>query len=112
MLQCSIYLKILYTPRGVESQIKRQGGCFLESLYFVQKCRGLGNSCVDHYVRQNWWSPKLYLGGGGRLGENKPLKMLGFLCQFDTISHGFRLPILRVANLLTAFHKLRSIKNG
>ena len=66
----------------MESQIKRYGGCFLESLYFVQKCRDLGIFRADHYVRQNWRSPKLYLGGGGRLGENKPLKMLGFLCQF------------------------------
>ena len=56
--------------------------------------------------------PNTVWGGGGRFGVYKPLKMLGFLCQFDTISYGFRLPILRVANLLTAFHKLRSIKNG
>jgi hypothetical protein len=61
------------------------------------------------YVRQNWRSPKLILGGGGLdllTGVNKCLKMLGFFAHFGTISHGLYLPILRVANLLTAFNKL------
>jgi hypothetical protein len=50
-------------------------------------------------------------GGWGSLGENKPLKMLGFFAHFGTISHGLYLPILRVANLLTVVHKSRSFKN-
>jgi hypothetical protein len=43
---------------------------------------------------------------------NKYLKMLGFFPEYETISHGLRLPILRVANLLTAFNKLGELQNG
>ena len=41
MLQCSIYLKILYTPRGV-CDIKRQGGCFLETTLLCPEMQRLG----------------------------------------------------------------------
>ena len=54
--------------------------------------------------------------GGGVLNLltafNKYLKMLGFFPEYETISHGVRLPILRVANLLTAFNKLGELQNG
>jgi hypothetical protein len=54
--------------------------------------------------------------GGGVLNLltafNKYLKMLGFFPEYETISHGLCLPILRVANLLTAFNKLGELQNG
>jgi hypothetical protein len=106
MLQCSIYLKILYTPRGV-CDIKRQGGCFPEPTLLCPEMQETGKFSCTSLCKAELAESQTVFGGWGSLGENKPLKVLGFLYHFGTISHGLCLPIFPSSQFINSVNKRR-----
>jgi hypothetical protein len=84
MLQCSIYFKKIYTPRGV-CDIKRQGGCFLEPTLLCPEMQETGKFSCTSLCKAELAESQIDFGGWGSLGENKPLKMLGFFLDFGKL---------------------------
>ena len=84
MLQCSIYFKKIYTPRGV-CKIKRQGGCFLEPTLLCPEMQETGKFSCTSLCKAELAESQTVFGGWGSLGENKPLKVLGFFLYFGTL---------------------------
>jgi hypothetical protein len=90
-------LQKIYTPRGVESQIKRYGGCFLETTLLCPEMQRTGKFSCTSLCKAELAESQIQFGGWGQFinSVNKCLKMLGFFLYFGKLqswARQFRLP--------------------
>ena len=60
-----LFFKNLYTPRGVESQIKRHGGCFLETTLLCPEIQKTGKFSCTSLCKAELAESQIDFGGWG-----------------------------------------------